>query len=270
LILVESLDLWVQLPTWFLICLILINCLNPNFKRLIIFLFRTSHWTRRIHCPRCINIPLLYFLFVNIINWVICLFILLVILYFHTLAESAYSFNILLFFYSRRLFLISYNIFLGNEKGFRPLRFTIIVLAILFYIFNNILDWIILKHFIEILTIQNLSILFLVLSLRFLVNLYFLFLNFLLLNIRILIYMLKVDLVFIFCYCFLFYYILLFIFIYLLILFIFLIFQLILNICWKLIFFIALAILDLNIIILQLNLLINEILFSFLGKLFQI
>ena len=153
LILIESLDLWVQLPTWFLICLILINCLNPNFKRFIIFLFRASHWTRRIHCPRCINIPLLYFLLVNIINWVICLFILLVILYFHTLAESAYSFNILLFFYSRRLFLISYNIFLGNEKGFGPLRFTIFVLAILLNIFNNILDWIILKHFIEILTI---------------------------------------------------------------------------------------------------------------------
>ena len=97
LILVECLDLWVQLSAILGICLVLFDCLDCYFEWLVVFLFCASYRTCRIHRPRCIYIPPLYFILVQIVNRDICFFILLVILYFHTLAETSYSFYAFLF-----------------------------------------------------------------------------------------------------------------------------------------------------------------------------
>ncbi len=133
--------------------LILINCLYSNFKWLVIFLFLAPNRTCRVHRPRCIYIAFLNFELVYVINWIVIFFILLVDWNFHALTESANSFYTLLLFKSRRCILVSDNFFLGNEKGFGTLCFTVFILTILLYVFNDVLNWVILEHFIEILTI---------------------------------------------------------------------------------------------------------------------
>ena len=151
LVLVKSLDLRVKLTT--LLRLILIDSLYTYLKGLVNFLFLAPYWACGVHRPRCIYIAFLHLVLVDVVDWVVCFLVLLIILNFHALAESTHSFYALLLFQSWSCVLVTHDFLLGDEERFWPLRFTVFILAVLLYVFNNVLYRVVLEHFIEVLTV---------------------------------------------------------------------------------------------------------------------